>query len=215
MSQAERIDALLGGVTVMPVVVLERARDALPLADALMEGGVRAMEVTLRTEAALRAVELIARERPDVVIGTGTVLSAEDLRRSEEAGAVFAVSPGLTPSLAKGAAERFSTCPLLPGTATASDVMAALEAGFERLKFFPAESAGGAAAVKALHGPLAKARFCPTGGIKPETAADYLSLPNVFCVGGSWLTPQKAIDAGNWAQVTRLASESVRLGEAS
>ncbi|MBB4657944.1 bifunctional 4-hydroxy-2-oxoglutarate aldolase/2-dehydro-3-deoxy-phosphogluconate aldolase [Parvularcula dongshanensis] len=204
MSQASRIDELLSGTRVMPVVVIERAEDALPLADALLEGGVTAIEMTLRTEAALPAAEAIAKARPDMVVGTGTVLTPGDLRRSEEAGARFAVSPGLTETLADEAAKRFESCPLLPGTATASEVMFAMERGFTRLKFFPAETSGGAPAVKALGGPLPQVRFCPTGGVSPDNAASYLKLPNVFCVGGSWLVPK----GGDWAEVTRLARES-------
>ncbi len=204
-SQAEAIDALLAGVRVMPVVVMGRASDALPLADALLEGGVRAVEITLRTEAALGAVETIARQRPEMIVGTGTVLTGTDLKRSQDVGARFAVSPGLTEALAEAAKPAFAVCPLLPGAATASEAMAAMDHGFTRLKFFPAETSGGAAAVKALSGPLPAARFCPTGGIAPETAAGYLALPNVFCVGGSWLTPKDAMAAGDWDAVTRAA----------
>ena len=206
ISQAERLDALLAGIRVMPVVVMEDASDALALADALLEGGVRAVEVTLRTDAALPAVETMARQRPDLVVGTGTVLNANDLRRSQDVGARFAVSPGLTRGLAEAALGTADHCPLLPGTATAGEVMAALDHGFTRLKFFPAETSGGAPAVRALGGPLPQARFCPTGGISPENADHYLSLPNVFCVGGSWIT--KAAAARDWAAVTAAAKAS-------
>ena len=204
LTQGQRIDRLLNAVRVMPVVVIEDEAQAVPLADALMAGGVACVEITLRTPAALPAAERIARERPEMVLGTGTVLTERDLRASREAGARFAVSPGLTPALAE-AAGAMPDCPLLPGCATASEVMAALEAGLTRLKFFPAETSGGAPAVKALGGPLPTARFCPTGGITPEKAADYLSLPNVFCVGGSWVTPKDALRGGDWAEITRLA----------
>ena len=207
-SQADRIDALLGGIRVMPVVVIHDASDALALADALLEGGVRAAEVTLRTDAALAAVETMARQRPDLVTGTGTVLTANDLRRSQDVGARFAVSPGLTDALAEAATGSADHCPLLPGTATASEVMAALDHGFERLKFFPAETSGGAPAVKALGGPLPQARFCPTGGIGPENADEYLGLDNVFCVGGSWIT--KAAKERDWKAVTAAARATVR-----
>ena len=205
MTQGEAIDALLAGVRVMPVVVIEDESHALPLADALAEGGVNAIEITLRTPAALPAAAAIARARPDMIVGTGTVLTEDDLRRSEEAGARFAVSPGLTPALATAAAARFQTCPLLPGTVTASEVMAALEAGFTRLKFFPAEPSGGAQAVGALHGPLPQVRFCPTGSITAESADTYLALANVFCVGGSWVTPKAAMRDGDWEEIARLA----------
>ena len=203
-SQADRIDRLLNAVRVMPVVVIEDEAQAVPLADALMEGGVSCIEITLRTPAALPAAERIARDRPEMVLGTGTVLTEQDLRASREAGAKFAVSPGLTPTLAD-AARAVPDVPLLPGCATASEVMAAMEAGLTRLKFFPAETSGGAGAVKALAGPLPAARFCPTGGITAERAEDYLGLPNVFCVGGSWVTPKDALRGGDWAAVTRLA----------
>ena len=202
-SQAERMDALLAGIRVMPVVVIDDASDALALADALLEGGVRAAEVTLRTDAALPAVEVMARQRPDLIVGTGTVLGPDDLRRSQDVGARFAVSPGLTHALAEAATGTASHCPLLPGTATASEVMTALGRGFARLKFFPAETSGGAAAVEALGGPLPAARFCPTGGIGPGNADDYLGLANVFCVGGSWIT--KAAKTRDWAAVTAAA----------
>ena len=206
--QAERIDALLKGVRVMPVVVIEDAAHAVPMMEALLEGGVTAAEVTLRTDAALAAVEAIAKALPEVTIGTGTVLTEGDLQRSEEAGARFAVSPGLTPTLAEAAAKRLATCPLLPGTATASEVMAAMEMGFTRLKFFPAENVGGAPALKGLGGPLPQAKFCPTGGIGADDAQRYLDLPNTFCVGGSWVTPKAAMKSGDWAEITRLAKIS-------
>ena len=204
LAQAGRIDRLLNAVRVMPVVVIEDEAQAVPLADALMAGGVSCIEITLRTPAALPAAERIARERPEMVLGTGTVLTEADLRASRDAGAKFAVSPGLTPALAEAAA-RLPDCPLLPGCATASEVMAAMEAGLTRLKFFPAETSGGAPAVKALGGPLQAARFCPTGGITAERAADYLALANVFCVGGSWVAPMDALRGGDWAEITRLA----------
>ena len=206
-TQAERIDALLSGIRVMPVVVIEDAGDALALADALLEGGVGAAEVTLRTPAALPAVETMCRQRPELVTGTGTVLSATDLRRSQDVGARFAVSPGLTDALAEAANGTANHCPLLPGVATATEAMAALDHGFARQKFFPAETAGGAPAVKALGGPIQAVRFCPTGGIGPDNADDYLSLANVFCVGGSWIT--KAAKARDWKAVTEAARATV------
>jgi 2-dehydro-3-deoxyphosphogluconate aldolase/(4S)-4-hydroxy-2-oxoglutarate aldolase len=207
-SQAERIDELLNGIPVMPVVVIEDASLALPLADALMAGGIRAMEVTLRTDAAFDTVAAIAKERPDMVIGTGTVLSERDLSRSVDAGAQFAVSPGLTTLLASAALQYMEECPLLPGVATASEAMRAEEAGFERLKFFPAEQAGGAAYLRSLGGPLQRLKFCPTGGISVQNAPDYKKLANVFTVGGSWLTPKDKMAAGDWAGIEALAREA-------
>jgi 2-dehydro-3-deoxyphosphogluconate aldolase/(4S)-4-hydroxy-2-oxoglutarate aldolase len=211
MSQAERIDELLGGVPVMPVVVIDDAAHALPLADALKEGGIFALEITLRTEAALPSVEAIATSRPDMVIGTGTVLSERDLGRSLDAGAQFAVSPGLTTLIANAAAKTAERCPLLPGVATASEAMRAAEAGFERLKFFPAEPAGGAAYLSGLQGPLPDLRFCPTGSITPEKAPSYKKLANVFTVGGSWITPRDRMAAGDWAAITELARQAASL----
>jgi 2-dehydro-3-deoxyphosphogluconate aldolase/(4S)-4-hydroxy-2-oxoglutarate aldolase len=211
MTQAERIDELLSGVPVMPVVVIEDEAHALPLADALAAGGIRAIEVTLRTEAALGAVKAIARERPDMVVGTGTVLSERDLGRSIDAGAQFAVSPGLTTLLAGAAAQVLGQCPLLPGVATASEAMRAEEAGFERLKFFPAEQAGGAGYLRSIGGPLQRLRFCPTGGITPKTAPDYKKLANVFTLGGSWITPKDKMAAGDWAGIEELARQAAQL----
>ena len=208
-SQAERIDTVLEGVRVMPVVVIEDASDALALADALLEGGVRAAEVTLRTQAALPAVEVLCRQRPELVTGTGTVLDPQDLRRSQDVGARFAVSPGLTDALADAATGSASHCPLLPGCATATEAMTARDRGFTRLKFFPAETSGGAGAVAALGGPLPGLRFCPTGGIGPDDAHRYLALANVFCVGGSWIT--KALKARDFAGITRAARSASAL----
>ncbi|WOI52886.1 bifunctional 4-hydroxy-2-oxoglutarate aldolase/2-dehydro-3-deoxy-phosphogluconate aldolase [Parvularcula sp. LCG005] len=209
--QATAIDRVLAGVRVMPVVVIHDADHALPLADALLEGGIKAMEVTLRTDAAIDAVARIAKDRPEMTIGTGTIISPDDLARSMDAGAVFGVSPGLTDMLAKAAALHFDDCPLLPGTATASDVMRALEYGFERLKFFPAEAAGGVPMLKSLGGPLLAPKFCPTGGLTPENAGKYLSLSNVFCAGGSWLTPADKMKAGDWAGITAIAKDAAAL----
>lgn len=203
--QAALIDSLLTDIRVLPAVVIEDANTAVPLAEALLAGGIRAIEVTLRSDAALESVKAIAAALPDMLVGTGTVLTPDDLTASLDAGARFAVSPGLTPMLAEAATDLQEELPLLPGSVTASEVMFALEHGFERLKFFPAGASGGASAVKALHGPLPAASFCTTGGIAQKNAPDYLELPNVFCVGGSWLTPQSAIDSGDWAEITALA----------
>jgi 2-dehydro-3-deoxyphosphogluconate aldolase / (4S)-4-hydroxy-2-oxoglutarate aldolase len=210
-NQAAAIDHLLGSTRVMPVVVIDDAEKAVPLAEALLEGGISAIEITLRTDAALDAVRRIKGSLPDMVVGTGTVLSPTHLKQSLDAGAVFAVSPGLTPRLAEAAITLIDDIPLLPGTAGASDVMAAMEFGFERLKFFPAEAAGGLPMIKSLASPLQAAKFCPTGGISEKTAPDYLAQANVFCVGGSWLTPKAAIADGDWAEITRIAKAATAI----
>lgn len=188
---------------VIAVLTIERAADAVPLAHALLAGGVKALEVTLRTPEALAAIAAIAREAPEAVVGAGTVLGPQDLDRAQAAGARFAVSPGLTEPLIKAAAS--SALPLLPGIASASELMRGLDAGLDHFKFFPAEAAGGTALLKALYGPFAQCRFCPTGGITTGNARAYLSLPNVVCVGGGWLAPADAIAAGDWARITDLA----------
>lgn len=211
MTQAETIDRVLAGIRILPVVVVDSADQGLRLAEALLEGGIRGMEVTLRTPAGIEAVRAIAKQFPGVVIGTGTCTTPDDLARSRDAGAVFAVSPGLTPKLAEAAQAYSHDCPLLPGTASASEVMLALEAGFERLKFFPAENIGGIGAIKSIGGPLPQAKFCATGGIDQARAETYLATPNVFAVGGSWLTPKDKMAAGDWAAITELARGSAAL----
>lgn len=191
---------------VIPVIVIERAGDAVPLARALVEGGVRVLEVTLRTPVALAAIEAIARHVPEAVVGAGTVRNRSDAQAAADAGARFAVSPGFTPTVA--AACRQLALPLLPGVATAGEVMEAADAGFSFLKFFPAAAAGGSALLKAWAGPFADIVFCPTGGIDAESAPRYLALANVKVVGGSWLTPADAVAAGDWARIVRLAEEA-------
>lgn len=188
---------------VIPVIVIEREADALPLARALLAGGVRVLEITLRTPAALPAIEAIAKALPDAIVGAGTVLNAEDARRAKEAGAVFAVSPGYTHAV--GEACRALALPLLPGVATSGEIMAALQDGYDFLKLFPAQAVGGLGLLKAWASPFGTVGFCPTGGITAQTAADYLALPNVRCVGGSWLTPPDAVRAGDWARISELA----------
>ena len=194
---------------VIPVIVIERVQDAVPLAQALVAGGVRVLEVTLRTPAALAAIEAMARAVPEAIVGAGTLRSAADVRAACDAGCRFGVSPGYTREI--GAACREAGLPLLPGVATASEVMAASAAGFDFLKFFPASAAGGLPMLKALAGPFADITFCPTGGITPETAPQYLALPNVRVVGGSWLTPADAQRAGDWARITQLAKATAAL----
>ncbi|MCX4848305.1 bifunctional 4-hydroxy-2-oxoglutarate aldolase/2-dehydro-3-deoxy-phosphogluconate aldolase [Streptomyces sp. NBC_00893] len=194
---------------VVPVVVLEDAADAVPLARALVAGGLPAIEVTLRTAAALDAIRAIAAEVPDAVVGAGTVISGRNVSDTVAAGARFLVSPGWTDRLLD--AMKGSGVPFLPGVSTTSEVVALLERGITEMKFFPAEAAGGTAYLKALSAPLPQARFCPTGGISPASAPSYLALPNVGCVGGSWMVPADAITAKDWARVERLAGEAAAL----
>lgn len=194
---------------VIPVIVIERIETAVPLARALVAGGVRVLELTLRTPVALAAVEAIASEVEGAIVGIGTVTRAQDFDAAIKAGALFSVSPGLTPELV--AAAKDSGLPLLPGVMTPSDVIAARAAGFSELKLFPAQQAGGIGMLKALGGPFADVTFCPTGGISAASAAQFLALPNVACVGGSWLTPADAIAAGDWDRITALARETLSL----
>jgi len=194
---------------VIPVIVIDRLEDAVPLARALVEGGVRVLEVTLRTPVALSAIEAMAREVPGAIVGAGTIRSAADARAAKQAGAVFGVSPGYTVEV--GAACRDIGLPLLPGVATASEVMAAQADGLSFLKFFPATAAGGIPMLKALGGPFPDVVFCPTGGITLQSAPEFLSLPNVKVCGGSWLTPADAVKSGDWGRITRLAAEAAAL----
>ncbi|MBO8198852.1 bifunctional 4-hydroxy-2-oxoglutarate aldolase/2-dehydro-3-deoxy-phosphogluconate aldolase [Streptomyces smyrnaeus] len=191
---------------VIPVVVLEDATDAVPLARALVGGGLPAIEVTLRTEAAPEAIRAIADAVPEAVVGAGTVLDAESVRTAVAAGARFLVSPGWTDTLLE--AMRASGVPFLPGVSTTSEVVALLERGVTQMKFFPAEAAGGTAYLKSLASPLPRARFCPTGGVTAANAAGYLELPNVACVGGTWMLPQDALAAKDWDRVQALAAEA-------
>ena len=194
---------------VIPVIVLEDARQAVPLAHALVAGGVRVLEVTLRTAAGLPSIRAIARDVPEAIVGVGTLTQPDEFAAAREAGARFAVSPGLSPALV--AAASTSGLPWLPGVMTPSDVLVARAAGLYQLKLFPAQQAGGLNMLKALHGPFPEVVFCPTGGITPGTAPDFLALPNVACVGGSWLTPKEALAAGDWNTITRLASQAASL----
>ncbi|MEV7063676.1 bifunctional 4-hydroxy-2-oxoglutarate aldolase/2-dehydro-3-deoxy-phosphogluconate aldolase [Streptomyces collinus] len=188
---------------VVPVVVIEDVGDAVPLARALVAGGLPAIEVTLRTPAALEAIREIAREVPGAVVGAGTVIRPGQVAEAVAAGSRFLVSPGWTDVLLE--AMRASGVPFLPGVSTASEVVALLERGVREMKFFPAQAAGGTAYLRSLSGPLPQARFCPTGGIGPDSAPDYLTLPNVGCVGGSWMLPQDAVAARDWGRVETLA----------
>ena len=194
---------------VIPVIVLNDVAHAVPMARALAEGGIRMLEVTLRTPQALACIEAIAKAVPQAVVGAGTLRSKADAQAAANAGARFAVSPGYTSAL--GAACRDLGLPLLPGVATGGEIMAAQEDGFSALKFFPALQAGGSAMLKAWSGPFFDVKFCPTGGISLQNAADFLALPNVLCVGGSWLVPADALAQGDWGRITMLAREAVKL----
>lgn len=194
---------------VIPVIVLTDVAHAIPLARALVAGGIRMLEVTLRTPQALACIEAIAKEVPEAIIGAGTVRSAADAQAAVKAGALFAVSPGYTSAVGKAC--RDFGLPLLPGVATGSEIMRAQEDGFTELKFFPALQAGGSALLKAWSGPFFDIKFCPTGGLSLANAPDFLSLPNVQCVGGSWLTPADALAAGDWTRVTALAQQACLL----
>jgi 2-dehydro-3-deoxyphosphogluconate aldolase/(4S)-4-hydroxy-2-oxoglutarate aldolase len=204
--------SLLDLAPVVPVVVLSDAADAVPLARALVAGGLPAIEVTLRTPAALEAIRAMAQEVPEAVVGAGTVITPEQVGACVAAGARFLVSPGWTEALL--AAMHGSGVPFLPGVSTTSEVVALLERGVREMKFFPAEAAGGTAYLKSLAGPLPQARFCPTGGIGPATAPEYLSLPNVGCVGGSWMIPADAVAARDWARIEQLARSAAGLRDA-
>jgi 2-dehydro-3-deoxyphosphogluconate aldolase / (4S)-4-hydroxy-2-oxoglutarate aldolase len=202
-----QIEDILRSGPVVPVIVLDDADTAVPLARALLEGGVRVLEVTLRTPAGLESIRRILAEVPDAIVGAGTVLTPGQLAEVERLGAAFAVSPGATASLLDAAAD--GSMPLLPGTATASEVMTLLERGYRFMKLFPAEQVGGVELLKALASPLPEARFCPTGGIDATRAETYLALPNVVCVGGSWIVPRDAIKGGDWGRIAALTREAV------
>ncbi|MFG6487734.1 bifunctional 4-hydroxy-2-oxoglutarate aldolase/2-dehydro-3-deoxy-phosphogluconate aldolase [Roseateles sp. BYS78W] len=193
---------------VIPVIVIQRLEDAVPLAEALVAGGVKVLEVTLRTPVALQAMELMAKV-PGAIVGAGTLRTPQDVTNAKNAGCVFGVSPGYTDALASAC--KAEGLPLLPGVSTASEVMQANSAGFNFLKLFPATAVGGVNLLKALAGPFPDVAFCPTGGISLQTAPDFLKLPNVKVCGGSWLTPQDAIDAKDWARITQLAAEASAL----
>lgn len=210
---ASSAPSVLDLAPVIPVVVVEDLADAVPLARALVAGGLPAIEVTLRTPVALDAIRAIADGVPDAVVGVGTVISPGQVSDALAAGARFLVSPGWTDVLLESM--RASGVPFLPGVSTTSEVVALLERGVSEMKFFPAEAAGGAAYLKALAGPLPQARFCPTGGVGPANAPEYLALPNVACVGGSWMLPADAIAAGDWDRVEKLAREAASLEQAA
>ncbi len=207
--RTDKLESVLALAPVVPVVVIEDVAHAVPLARALVAGGTPAIEVTLRTPAALEAIRAIAAEVEGAHVGAGTVLDGAQYEAAVKAGATFIVSPGSTPALLDAAAQQ--PVPLLPGAASASEAMNLLEHGYTLQKFFPAEAAGGVAMLRSLGGPLPGIRFCPTGGVKPDNAREYLALPNVICVGGSWLTPTKLVQAGDWTAIERLAREAAAL----
>jgi 2-dehydro-3-deoxyphosphogluconate aldolase/(4S)-4-hydroxy-2-oxoglutarate aldolase len=205
----EKLAALFAQATIIPVLTIERPEDAVPLARALVAGGVRTLEVTLRTPVAIESAKAIMAHVPEAVVGIGTILNADDLARVEAIGARFGISPGATPDLLKAAAA--SALPFAPGIATASELMLALAHGFNLVKFFPAEPSGGIKALRALAGPFPDARFCPTGGIGEANAAAWLAEPNVVAVGGSWLCPAADIRSGNWSGITAICNRTMKL----
>lgn len=209
MQKAETLLKVLRAQPVMPVLLIDKASDAVPLARALAKGGLPAIEITMRTKDALEAIRRVAGEVEHCIVGAGTILNPKHFEQAEQAGAKFIVSPGCTVDLRKAAAN--SDVSLLPGAITPSEVMDMLDAGYYVLKFFPAEQAGGAAFLKSLSSPISTAIFCPTGGITENNAKDYLSLPNVVCVGGSWVAPKAAVEAGDWSTIEALAAGAVRL----
>jgi 2-dehydro-3-deoxyphosphogluconate aldolase / (4S)-4-hydroxy-2-oxoglutarate aldolase len=203
------IAAIAALAPVIPVLTIERVADAVPLARALVKGGLPVLEVTLRTPVSLDALGAMAAEVPEAILGAGTVLNAEQLDQARRAGARFMVSPGCTRALAEAA--RAAGSPFLPGIQTVSEAMALADLGFRLMKFFPADQAGGLDWLKAVAAPLAGLVFCPTGGIGADTAPSYLALPNVACVGGSWVAPRDAVAAGDWQKVERLAAAAANL----
>ena len=206
-----KIEAVMTAAPVIPVLVVEDPKKAVPMAEALVRGGLPAIEITLRTPHALEAIAAVNEHVEGAIVGAGTVLTPQQYDAVVSAGARFVVSPGVTDTLLDAADEH--GVPLLPGAATASEVMKLLERGYKRLKFFPAEQAGGSPYLKSLSSPLAAAKFCPTGGVSLEKAPDYLSLPNVLCVGGSWIADAKAIASEDWGGIEERARAASQLGK--
>jgi 2-dehydro-3-deoxyphosphogluconate aldolase/(4S)-4-hydroxy-2-oxoglutarate aldolase len=209
MTKSEKLLSLLGGQPVIPVIKIKDATNAVPLARALAAGGLRMIEITLRTKDALEAIRRVAGEVEEATVGAGTVLNPKQFEDAAAAGSKFIVSPGLTASLISAAAA--SEVPLLPGAITPGEIMTALEAGIDFLKFFPAEQAGGTTFLRSLASPLAAARFCPTGGISALNAEEYLAVPNVVCVGGSWVAPDDMVREGKWDMIESLARQASTL----
>jgi 2-dehydro-3-deoxyphosphogluconate aldolase / (4S)-4-hydroxy-2-oxoglutarate aldolase len=207
-TKQEKLAALFEQATIIPVLTIDRVEDAVPLARALVAGGIRVLEVTLRTPVAVQAAKAMIAGVPDAIVGIGTILNADDLARAEKLGAVFGISPGATPELLKAAAA--SELPFAPGITTASELMQARAHGFNLVKFFPAEPSGGIKTLRALAGPFPDARFCPTGGIGDGNAAAWLAEPNVIAVGGSWICPAADIRSGNWAGITAMCNRAMK-----
>lgn len=204
------VNEILKVAPVIPVMVVERIEDAVPLAQALYNGGLKVLEITLRTPCALDAITAMVENLPaDAVIGAGTIITPQDLEKAVKAGSTFLVSPGTTPALIEAA--KASSVPLLPGVATPTEAMHLLVEGFTHQKFFPAEAAGGVPMLKSIGGPLPQITFCPTGGIDLAKAPTYLALPNVACVGGTWMAPKELMKAGRWGEIERLAREAASL----
>ena len=200
---------LLKGNPVIPVITLEQVEDAIPLAEALVAGGLKVLEITLRTDAAVEGIRQIIKHVPEAIVGTGTVCSEEQIKLSEDLGCQFMISPGATDKLLTIGSQ--SSVPFLPGISTVSELMRGMEYGLQNFKFFPAEAAGGVPVLKAMAGPFANVRFCPTGGIGVHNAMDYLALPNVLCVGGSWIAQQTDIRQKRWKEIEQLARDAVAL----
>lgn len=198
---------VLNASPVMPVMVIQDLENAVPLAKALVAGGIRVLEITLRTAVALEAIRLISQEVPEAIVGAGTILTPKQLKSAEDAGAVFAISPGLTPTLLTAA--QHSSIALIPGISSLSELMLGMEYGLDHFKFFPAENAGGIPMLKAIAGPIPQVTFCPTGGISLANYNDYLKLSNVACVGGSWLAPADVVKNKDWDKVTELAQQAI------
>ncbi|AIX51389.1 MULTISPECIES: bifunctional 4-hydroxy-2-oxoglutarate aldolase/2-dehydro-3-deoxy-phosphogluconate aldolase [Pantoea] len=192
---------------VVPVIVVKQPEHAVPMAKALVAGGIRVLEVTLRTPVAMDALRAIIREVPEAIVGAGTVINTQQLKEVTDAGAQFVISPGLTESLLRAATE--GPVPLIPGISTVSELMMGMDHGLREFKFFPAEASGGVKALSALAGPFPQVRFCPTGGITPANYRDYLALKSVLCIGGSWLVPDEALQQGDWERITQLAREAI------
>ena len=200
---------MLAGTPVVPVMVIKRLEDAVPLARALVDGGLNILEVTLRTEVALAAIAEIVREVPQAIVGSGTVCNAQQMAQSVDAGCQFMVSPGTTEKLLDDAKK--SPIPLLPGISSVGELMRCQEYGYRDMKFFPAEASGGAAAIKAISGPFGDIKFCPTGGIGMGNVMSYLQMPNIMCVGGSWICPDNLIEQKNWTEIERLTAQAAAL----
>ena len=205
------ITDIMNASPVIPVMVINQLEQAVPLANALVEGGLKVLEITLRTPIALEAIKKIKAEVPEAIVGTGTVINLETLKQALDVGSEFLVSPGVTENLIDTVLR--AGIPILPGVTSPSEVMHLMEKGITQMKFFPAEAAGGIPMLKSIGGPLPQVTFCPTGGINPKNAADYLALKNVACVGGSWMAPSDLVDAGDWDEITRRAKQAANISK--